>query len=397
MVLRQPAHRQGAGALARNSYPWRCSGGVQRHRGTHKSLASYFAPDDSFQPAPPIAARRGPAVRRIRGILLIRPAFAHRVTVFGSTRKRVATSPGVSSRSRASTSHPRHIPSQNQSKIVLINRTWADGYCLLVRSGEGRERASDDRAAAEERAARAEQLRGQAEADTAAARQHATAVRADAEAARADAVEARREAEEHRAAAAGDLSRAGGEYGADAGRGAGRPGPGRPSRRVTYQPPTSGGDLPDRRGGHGREPGVVVPATGLFRRRRTGATPPWWSAARARQHRAVGCSPVVTLRVGVEDAERHIVVIRRSSSSVPTPSERGGRTDVSCVVSVGGCRCRGTVAAEWSRAVARVAARSIGAARSRSGAAVRRRGGPTPSRSERRCRGMPRCGGPVAR
>lgn len=32
-------------------------------------------------------------------MLLIRPAAAHRVTVFGSTRKSAATSPGVSRRS----------------------------------------------------------------------------------------------------------------------------------------------------------------------------------------------------------------------------------------------------------------------------------------------------------
>jgi hypothetical protein len=32
-------------------------------------------------------------------MLLIRPEAAHRVTVFGSTRKRAATSPGVSRRS----------------------------------------------------------------------------------------------------------------------------------------------------------------------------------------------------------------------------------------------------------------------------------------------------------
>ena len=40
-------------------------------------------------------------------MLLIRPAAAHRVTVFGSTRNRLATSPGVNSRSRASTGPPR--------------------------------------------------------------------------------------------------------------------------------------------------------------------------------------------------------------------------------------------------------------------------------------------------
>src|SRR5438067_9509452 len=39
-------------------------------------------------------------------MLLIRPAAAQRVTVLGSTRNRVATSPGVSSRSRASTCSP---------------------------------------------------------------------------------------------------------------------------------------------------------------------------------------------------------------------------------------------------------------------------------------------------
>jgi hypothetical protein len=36
-------------------------------------------------------------------MLLMRPAAAHRVTVFGSTRNRLATSPGVSNRSRDST------------------------------------------------------------------------------------------------------------------------------------------------------------------------------------------------------------------------------------------------------------------------------------------------------
>jgi hypothetical protein len=36
-------------------------------------------------------------------MLLIRPAAAQRVTVFGSTRNKLATSPGVSRRSRDST------------------------------------------------------------------------------------------------------------------------------------------------------------------------------------------------------------------------------------------------------------------------------------------------------
>lgn len=41
-------------------------------------------------------------------MLLMRPAAAQRVTVFGSTRKSVATSPGVSSLSLTSTEPPRY-------------------------------------------------------------------------------------------------------------------------------------------------------------------------------------------------------------------------------------------------------------------------------------------------
>ena len=42
-------------------------------------------------------------------MLWIRPAAAHRVTVFGSTRNRAATSPGVSSRSRGSIHSPWYL------------------------------------------------------------------------------------------------------------------------------------------------------------------------------------------------------------------------------------------------------------------------------------------------
>jgi len=45
-------------------------------------------------------------------MLLIRPAAAHRVTVFGSTRNSAATSPGVSRRSPVSTT-----PSLRRTKV----------------------------------------------------------------------------------------------------------------------------------------------------------------------------------------------------------------------------------------------------------------------------------------
>ena len=45
-------------------------------------------------------------------MLLIRPEAAHRVTVLGSTRKRAATSPGVSKRSLLSSTIIASLPVQ---------------------------------------------------------------------------------------------------------------------------------------------------------------------------------------------------------------------------------------------------------------------------------------------
>lgn len=68
--------------------------------GRSQVLDSEFALGPSLMPSRALIStsrylRWPPGVR----ILLIRPDAAHRVTVFGSTRKRAATSPGVSRRS----------------------------------------------------------------------------------------------------------------------------------------------------------------------------------------------------------------------------------------------------------------------------------------------------------
>jgi hypothetical protein len=69
--------------------------------GTPCAAAAGFGPSwrSSSRISDSRKRRWPPGVR----MLLIRPAAAQRVTVFGSTRKRLATSPGVSSRSRDST------------------------------------------------------------------------------------------------------------------------------------------------------------------------------------------------------------------------------------------------------------------------------------------------------
>lgn len=60
-------------------------------------------------------------------MLLIRPAAAHRVTVFGSTRKSAATSPGVSRRSPTSTFASLLAGAKNRTMMRLV------GAALLVR------------------------------------------------------------------------------------------------------------------------------------------------------------------------------------------------------------------------------------------------------------------------
>src|SRR3954451_18501572 len=90
-------------------------------------------------------------------MLLIRPAAAHRVTVFGSTRNRLATSPGVNSRSRASTGPPRAVRLANyvhagqgprqaiRTNVPAFRAEWAviddsvspENHPLLVTPGYG--------------------------------------------------------------------------------------------------------------------------------------------------------------------------------------------------------------------------------------------------------------------
>src|SRR3954468_6177266 len=57
-------------------------------------------------------------------MLLIRPAAAHRVTVLGSTRNKLATSPGVSRRSRDSTTTNPH-PALRGAESVQCRRSRA--------------------------------------------------------------------------------------------------------------------------------------------------------------------------------------------------------------------------------------------------------------------------------
>src|SRR3954451_3760376 len=84
-------------------------------------------------------------------MLLIRPAAAHRVTVFGSTRNRLATSPGVSRRSRASTGPPqdvlvRKVCTRRKGSASVVSRKSTGVSCrvggcpvdlALVTSGYG--------------------------------------------------------------------------------------------------------------------------------------------------------------------------------------------------------------------------------------------------------------------
>jgi hypothetical protein len=56
-------------------------------------------------------------------MLLIRPAAAHRVTVFGSTRNSAATSPGVSRRSPVSTT-----PSLRRTKVTIPSQLGVAPY-----------------------------------------------------------------------------------------------------------------------------------------------------------------------------------------------------------------------------------------------------------------------------
>jgi len=72
-------------------------------RGSRPSDNGWGAPRSSARTSDSLNRRWPPGVR----ILPIRPDAAQRVTVLGSTRNRVATSPGVSSRSLLpSTSYP---------------------------------------------------------------------------------------------------------------------------------------------------------------------------------------------------------------------------------------------------------------------------------------------------
>ena len=106
--------------LARRARPRRTSGGSggRPHAGSLPpgkitALAIYDAagcPSDEGSLSPRSRARTSDSRNRrcppgVR-MLVIRPDAAHRVTVFGSTRNRAATSPGVSSRSLLPSTFP---------------------------------------------------------------------------------------------------------------------------------------------------------------------------------------------------------------------------------------------------------------------------------------------------
>ena len=74
-------------------------------------------------------------------MLLMRPDAAHRVTVFGSTRKSAATSPGVRSRSLLpSTFHPSYLRfgaclqcRENIRLLPCFPQKWAAGLVVSFR------------------------------------------------------------------------------------------------------------------------------------------------------------------------------------------------------------------------------------------------------------------------